>query len=156
MRHSATVESVNTGVAQGSKLSTLLFITLVHDLLAKLPGVGVQYADDVTLFFEGDTFEEAISQQLRAMDLIQEWCSANSMVLNESKSFYQFFSSKKNPPAPTAKPYGQQSTALKILGCHLEPAQEAQALKSKLEKLRHHSTAYATHACHPPTSGNST
>ena len=125
-------QEVNTGVAQGSKLSTLLFITLVHDLLDGLDGVGVQYADDVTLFFEGDDYESIVTQQLAAMEKIQKWCTDNCMLLNEQKSFYQFFCTKKAPKPASSTPYGQKTEALKVLGCYLDSVQEARALKEKL------------------------
>ena len=54
------------------------------------------------------------------------------MVLNEAKSFYQFFCSKKSPQPPQSTPYGTSTDTLKVLGCYLTPSQEAQSLKAKL------------------------
>jgi hypothetical protein len=84
--------AVTTGLRQGCSLSPLLFNLFLNDLSVQIKAVGkgvliedepvciLCYADDLVLIAENE-------QDLQCMlDVLSQWCTSNSMVVNANKS----------------------------------------------------------------------
>lgn len=84
--------NVNTGLRQGCSLSTVLFNIFINDLAVLVKGLhkGIKigdedicillYADDIVLIAENENDLQAM------LTLLNDWCTANGMSVNISKS----------------------------------------------------------------------
>src|SRR5687768_4427830 len=81
------------GVAQGSRLRPLHFITYINDLL-QLDFIGklILYADDAVLTYCADTPEQLqLMTTQRDITILNDWLSRNVFTLNTSKTVYMTF-----------------------------------------------------------------
>jgi len=89
-----SVERVlNIGVPQGSILGPLLFLIYINDL----PNVSSQitsilFADDTTLLNSSACFRSVLNTFNDELIKVGEWCRANRLTLNVSKTFAMHFS----------------------------------------------------------------
>ena len=115
---SATL-AVSRGVPQGSILSPTLFQIFINDLLSlPLHCTAHAYADD-TSFFASNSCPKKLQTQIdHDLSVIEDWCSANQMLINVNKSHFLIV----NPPKDftfSLKINGhqiQKKTSSKLLG----------------------------------------
>ncbi|XP_031350575.1 uncharacterized protein LOC116176232 [Photinus pyralis] len=111
--------TVTLGVPQGSVLGPTLFLIYVNDMpLCLPPDVScLLYADDATLISASRDVESASSKANASMDSINNWCLANKLKLNSSKTAVMHLTLK----------YGQDGANYKtiynakFLGCTIDP-----------------------------------
>ena len=74
------------GVFQGAPLGPLLFIIYINDIANLLVKNGVFYniyADDTVIVSSDVKDINAISMNQRMLQLIEEWCDVNKIILNQ-------------------------------------------------------------------------
>ncbi len=81
---------VTCGVPQGSILGPLLFLVMINDLSECVPANIVLYADDTTVISKHNTSSHALNLSKTNLKYVQNWLTANELVLNETK-LAQFF-----------------------------------------------------------------
>uniref|UniRef100_A0A1B6LG28 Reverse transcriptase domain-containing protein n=2 Tax=Graphocephala atropunctata TaxID=36148 RepID=A0A1B6LG28_9HEMI len=121
---------VNCGVPQGSVLGPILFIIMINDLSESVPADVVLYADDTTIINKQPSSSLALAQAKLNQNLIQNWLTANELVLNTNKTVTTFFGLKEKPEQLSENPT--------FLGLTLDPTlcwhQHIIGLKIKLSR----------------------
>ena len=89
------VETINTGIPQGSVLGPLLFILYINDLInaSKIFDV-VLYADDATLLYSDSCINNLFNVVNNELNNIFQWTCANKLSLNIDKTKYMVISTK--------------------------------------------------------------
>ena len=86
---------------QGTLLSPLLFILYINDLKNISQNFSsVLYADDTTLLFRSNSFENLISTCNRELENFRLWSMANRLSLNVEKTHLFFVSNFEMPYLP--------------------------------------------------------
>jgi hypothetical protein len=95
--------TVTFGVPQGSVLGPTLFLCYINEMCElKLENCKIiAYADDTTLTFYGDSWEEVFSKAQKGFNTICQWLAANSLTLNTSKTKYMLFTIRRNTKPST-------------------------------------------------------
>ena len=84
-----TLKSISLGVPQGSVLGPLLCLFYINDLVDVSPAFNyILFADDTNLLCDNHLFTQS------GLVKIQEWCCANKLIINFSKTLQIIF---KNP-----------------------------------------------------------
>ena len=87
------MRAITIGVPQGSILGPLLFLIFINDLVNAAPALDcILFADDTNIF---STDNSKLQEEL---NIINEWCLSNRLILNNSKTFQVVF---KNPSKNT-------------------------------------------------------
>lgn len=111
---------VNSGVPQGSVLGPLLFLIYFNDLASvKIQGKFTFFADDTTILWHGkyiDELHEIVSSDL---GMIKEWCDANLLSFNVSKTNIITFKCNLNEIYLEDKIIKNQ-TECRFLGLHID------------------------------------
>ena len=115
--------SVVRGTPQGGVLSPSLFVGGVCDmLLYVLIGFTVNYADDTSSLLSAPTNEELYQNARLSAEMLQEFCEANFLTLNASKSVLVQFRGQKQNVSPQIDLAGQLiqcADHAKFLGLHV-------------------------------------
>jgi hypothetical protein len=91
------LEEIKCGVPQGSILGPTLFILYINDLVNHTGCfTPILYADDTNLFFESRNLNGDIDLINLGLDLISNWCIANKLTLNLTKTNYIVMKSHQN------------------------------------------------------------
>jgi hypothetical protein len=86
---SSSTEMIKCGVPQGSILGPLLFCIFINDLPLIFENADVEcemFADDNTLHNSNNTIQEVQISLQKGLDLVQDWCLENRMILNAHKT----------------------------------------------------------------------
>lgn len=87
--------SPGSGVPQGSKLGPLLFLVFLNDLLDLINCDCLAYADDLKIYCRISDQSDCMKLQ-RDLDILQQWCFNNRMMLNVKKCQTITFTNKVN------------------------------------------------------------
>ena len=88
---------VTCGVPQGSVLGPLFFLVYVNDIQNAVTNCGLKlYADDTVLYQPGVNCLEASTKLQTSVNLFKEWCDANALTINASKTKVMAFASRSN------------------------------------------------------------
>lgn len=90
----STENDINMGVPQGSILGPTLFLCYINDLCnLNINNCQIlSYADDTTLTFFGDTWDETFSSAQNGFNIVTHWLAINKLTLNAAKTKYITYS----------------------------------------------------------------
>lgn len=98
------------GVPQGSNLGPLLYIIYANDLPTCLTHTqAIFYADDTTIFLRGRSHTELARLMNIELEHVQQWCNANSLAINATKTKCILFSASSRPHSDMCLSIGGQA-----------------------------------------------
>lgn len=84
---SSKKQKISCGVPQGSVLGPLLFLLYINDLTQlEIAGFFALFADDTTIFWHNKDTQQLQQDIVSDIEKIKEWCDANRLCLNMSKT----------------------------------------------------------------------
>ena len=103
--HNKTTSNIKTmhlGVPQGSILGPILFLLYINDMNSVSTFNIIQFADDSTLYLQGDNPTHIIHKANIELTKFSEWCLANRLTINTTKTYYMLFTNTiaKYQPLP--------------------------------------------------------
>ena len=124
----STVETVTSGVPQGSILGPIMFICFVNDLPEAFENCKIMsYADDTQLLVSAKTTKEIQTQLEKLIETAQQWYTKNSLLNNATKTEIMTISKRKNKESfeinltEDGKAVKLKlKSSIKILGIHLD------------------------------------
>ena len=92
---------IETGVPQGTVMGPILFLLYINSLLKlDVGGSVVSYADDTTMIFSGEGWDEVREKIKRGFKILKNWMETYRLSLNLTKTNYVAFSlTSANRPA---------------------------------------------------------
>ena len=119
------IKSVKYGVAQGSTLGPLLFLLYINDLPNSACSLPRLFADDTCLILNSNTIPCLETKMNQDLLKVCQWCMANRIGLNPTKSNYLIIPPKLRKTTPQTYLYLNDtplstSKSFKYLGVHLD------------------------------------
>ena len=135
------IKSVKYGVAQGSTLGPLLFLLYINDLPNSACSLPRLFADDTCLILNSNTIPCLETKMNQDLLKVCQWCMANRISLNPTKSNYLIIPPKLRKTTPQTYLYLNDtplstSKSFKYLGVHLNSQTSTSILqKSNIKYL---------------------
>ena len=120
-------QSIKHGVPQGSVLGPLLFLIYINDIIncTNLGKIRI-FADDTSVFIEGQNINEVISKAENLMNDLSKWFKANRLTLSTEKSCFVIFKNQRSKlnQIPSVLSFGENTIkremSVKYLGVTLD------------------------------------
>ena len=97
----SSLQSISTGVPQGSILGPLLFLLYVNDMqFVSQVLCPIIFADDTTLFVRGSSVVQLTTILREELPKINEWFAVNKLLVNMNKTNYMIFKPKNKDINP--------------------------------------------------------
>ena len=98
----SSLKEISCGVPQGSILGPILFLILINDLPKASNFFTILFADDTTLQLSSKSLHDLYDLANFELSKIEDWCKANKLTLNASKTKYILFKNKKEDVSITS------------------------------------------------------
>lgn len=88
----SSVETITSGVPQGSVLGPILFLIFINDMVKinnKLKWT--LFADDTTIYITGNHLPTLINEMNNGMESLYSWLTINKLILNKDKTKFMIF-----------------------------------------------------------------
>ena len=93
----SNTEKISLGVAQGSCISSTLFLIFINDLAAQLESPLLLFADDASLLTKATKENENIIQKANDdLLIIENWVKQNRLIMNRAKTKALIFNQKRS------------------------------------------------------------
>lgn len=116
--------TITTGVPQGSILGPTLFLIYINDLHKQLKSLPILFADDTTLYITDSCIEDAFIKLHEDATILFDWCKANYLSVNYSKTNYMLFGSGYSkgdiPEIIIEENKIKKVNTCKLLGIHID------------------------------------
>ena len=128
---SSSLQTINSGVPQGSVLGPLLFLLYINDmpLVSEIINC-ILFADDTTYLHHSLSLDDLYVTVNRELDKLNGWLSANKLEINTDKTKYIIFSTSQRKPYFQLTPSDhfvslnnmtiENTNTTKFLGLHLD------------------------------------
>ena len=121
------VQTITTGVPQGSILGPLFFLVYINDLPKISPSTDfLIFADDTTSIESNKNIETLFHTANDTVRKLDHWCSVNKIALNKQKTKYLLYYPRKTPE--NKKKELQKKLNIKICGVQIEEVTSAKFL----------------------------
>jgi hypothetical protein len=131
-------EDITLGVPQGSILSPLFFLIMINDNPYILELSCKLFADDTTLYDEGENLNLLIRKFFHDIQPMIEWCNFNKLDINLSKTFFMFITNQNVKNFPTEILIGEIAVQVvnkfKLLGFTIDNKLNFEKYSSDLRK----------------------
>ncbi|CAG9137778.1 unnamed protein product [Plutella xylostella] len=113
--HSSTLKTVNFGVPQGSILGPSLFLVYINDLcnLNISKGSIISFADDTTLIFHGESWEDVARTAENGLKAVTEWLRSNLLTLNDTERDETLFGATLGDKIKASKDIEKQGSQIR-------------------------------------------
>ena len=119
------IKLITNGVAQGSTLGPILFLLYINDLYNSTNCLPRLFADDTCLVLHSldpNNLERTMNNELRN---VSEWCHANKLSLNPSKSNFLLIPPRLRKPPP--------NISLKLNNVEINPCENVKYLGVQID-----------------------
>ena len=91
---------LENGLPQGSVLSCLLFSLVINSIFEELSDDIKRslFCDDGKIWVTGPNLEDVVAKMQTALFCIEDWCNLHGPKISLTKTHYNFFTRKPNPP----------------------------------------------------------
>ena len=111
----SSFQTIDTGVPQGSVLGPLFFLIYINDIVkTSATALFLLFADDTSLINSDSSLPNLYSKTNSDLTQIYNWCSANKIALNLSKTKYMISSPKSKVPHSSLQSLNDNSLKLTI------------------------------------------
>ena len=90
------LQSITSGVLQGSTLGPFLFLVYVNDLFLNAKCELFMYVDDMTIIVPGKSRAEVIETANKELGIVSSWLTKHKLIVNPAKTKYMIFYRKSH------------------------------------------------------------